>query len=233
LFIGFLMGLSCDANVTRDFLMISLPDNLYLGKGRTRECFLDPRDPSKCIKVDFSSKGYHQTAKEARYYQKLLKIKPALEYDFIPHFHGMEETDRGLGGVFDLIRDEDTDEVSLTLGHYLRDGTVALEQKLWSTALTEFLGRLMATGVIVRDLNPGNLCARKRSDGTIQLVAIDGIGHRDFIPLCDYFLRFARRKLQRYIDKKGMNSIPVLLDYSRKMDRKREAQLASLARISS
>ena len=212
--------------------MISLTDNLYLGKGRTRECFLDPRDPEKCIKVDFTSKGYHQTAKEARYYQKLLKIKPDLHYDFIPRFYGMEETDRGWGGVFDLIRDEDTHEVSLTLGHYLRDGSVAQDQQIWNAALTEFLARLMATGVIVRDLNPGNLCARKRNDGSFQLVAIDGIGHRDFIPLCDYFLRIARRKLRRYIDKKGMTSIPILLDHSRKMDRKREARLASLARIS-
>lgn len=213
--------------------MISLTDDLYLGKGRTRECFLDPRDSAKCIKVDFTSKGYHQTAKEARYYQKLLKIKPDLEYDFIPQFYGMEETDRGWGGVFDLIRDEDTQEVSLTLGHYLRDGSVARDQDLWNTALTEFLGRLMATGVIVRDLNPGNLCARKRNDGSIQLVAIDGIGHRDFIPLCDYFLRFARRKLRRYINLKGMNSIPVLLNRTAEMDRRRKAKLASPARISS
>jgi hypothetical protein len=212
--------------------MIQLTEDLYLGKGRTRECFVDPRDPSKCIKVDFADKGYKQTFKEAKYYQKLLRIRPNLVYDFIPAFYGLVETDRGLGGVFDLVRDEVSDEVSLTLGHYLRDGTVAREQEKWDTALSQFLNRLMQTGVIVRDLNPGNLCARKLKDGSIQLIAIDGIGHRDFIPLCDYFLRIARRKLRRNIDHKGMNSIPTLLDRTEKMARRDAAKRAALVKIS-
>jgi hypothetical protein len=205
-----------------------------LGKGRTRECFVDPRDESKCIKIDFTAKGYQQTAKEAKYYGKLRRIKPDLTYDFIPGFYGMVETSRGWGGVFDLVRDEGSGAVSQTLGHYLRAGIVARDSAAWNRTLTEFLNRLMTTGVIVRDLNPGNLCARKLRDGTFQLVAIDGIGHRDFVPLCDYVLRIARRKLRRYIDKKGMSSIPVLLDHSAKMDRKREArQAAALVGVSS
>lgn len=197
--------------------MIHLNSDFYLSKGRTRECFRDPRDPSKCIKVDFARKGYRQTAKEAKYYQKLRRIKPNLVYDFIPNFYGMVETDRGWGGVFDLVLDEDGAEVSLTLGHYLQNGSIARDPATWDLALTRFLGRLMETGVIVRDLNPGNLCARRMLDGSMQLVAIDGIGHRDFFPLCDYFLRVARRKLRRHIAHKGMNSIPILLDRTERL----------------
>jgi hypothetical protein len=199
--------------------MIQLTDDLFLGKGRTRGCYRDPRDASLCIKVDYLEKGYHQTAKEASYYQKLRRLKPGLEYDFIPRFHGMVETNRGTGGVFDLVRDDDG-QVSRTLGECLRDGTVVRERQLWEQALDQFLGRLRETGVIIRDLNPGNLSARLRADGSIQLVAIDGIGHRDFIPLCDYFPRIARRKQARQIAKKGMDSIQSILDRAERMARR-------------
>ena len=56
-----------------------------------------------CIKVDYHDKGCRQTLKEAEYYQKLRRFKPSLEYDFIPRFHGMIETNRGIGGIFDLV----------------------------------------------------------------------------------------------------------------------------------
>jgi hypothetical protein len=211
--------------------MIQLTDDLYLGKGRTRECYFDPRDPSLCIKVDYRDKGCRATDKEAKYYQKLKRIKPNLEYDFIPRFHGMVETNRGTGGVFDLVRDDDG-KVSRTLGECLRDGTVARERRLWEEALEKFLSRLMETGVILRDLNPGNLSARRRADGSVQLVAIDGIGHRDFIPLCDYFLRIARRKLARHIAQKDMGSIQALFDRSERMARRNAERQAALVKIS-
>jgi len=131
----------------------------------------------------------------------------------------MIETNRGIGGVFDLVRDDDG-QVSRTLGECLRDGTVARERPLWEKSLDQFLGRLMETGVILRDLNPGNLSARRRADGSIQLVAIDGIGHRDFIPLCDHCLWIARRKQARQIAKKDMGSIQSILDRAERMARR-------------
>jgi hypothetical protein len=205
--------------------MMLLTDDLFLGKGRTRECFRHPCDASLCIKVDYHDKGCCQTSKEAQYYQKLRRLKPGLEYDFIPRFHGMVETNRGAGGVFDLVRD-DNGQVSRTLGECLRDGTVVRERQLCEKALDQFLGRLMETGVILRDLNPGNLSARRLADGSIQLVAIDGIGHRDLIPLCDYFPWIARRKQARHIARKDMGSIQSLLDRAERMARRNAGRQA-------
>lgn len=199
--------------------MIELAQDFFIGRGRTRECYRDPRDPSRCIKVDYIDRGCRQTAKEAGYYQKLRRLKPGLVYDFIPQFHGMVETSRGPGGVFDLVRDCDG-QISRTLGEYLRDGTVARERDTWQQALDRFLARLWETGVILRDLNPGNLSARRREDGSIQLVAIDGIGHRHFIPLCDYFLFIARRTQARHISRKELHSIQSLLDRAERMARR-------------
>ena len=213
--------------------MIHLTPELYLGKGRTRECFFDPRDPTRCIKVDFAARGCRQTVKEAKYYSKLARLKPGMDYDFIPRFHGFVETDRGLGGIFDLVRDEVTHEVSQTLGHYLRADAVRTELPKWEAALGRFLDRLMETGVIVRDLNPGNLCARKRADGTFQLIAIDGIGHRDFFPLCDYSNRLARRKLSRQINKKDMGSIAQILARIERKESLKKTPEGALAMVSS
>jgi hypothetical protein len=211
--------------------MLQLTPDLYLGKGRTRECYIHPEDPSKCVKVDYHDKGCRQTLKEAKYYEKLKRIKPGLVYDFIPHFHGMVETNLGMAGVFDIVRDHDG-QVSSTLAQNLKDGTVARERRIWEKALDQFLARLMETGVILRDLNPGNLTARRQPDGSVQLVAIDGIGHRDFIPLCDYFLRIARRKLKRHIAQKNMDSIQSLFDRAERMARRNAERQAALAKIS-
>jgi hypothetical protein len=52
------------------------------------------------------------------------------------------------------------------------------------------------------------------------LVAIDGIGHRDFIPLCDYIPWIARRKQARQIFKKYMGSIESLLAHAERMEQK-------------
>lgn len=200
--------------------MIHLTDDLYIGKGRTRRCFVDPRDPSYCIKIDHT--GFKSTLKEADYYKKLARIKPDLRYDFIPHFHGIVETNLGPGGVFDLIRDADGN-VSRNLGDYFYNGTIARERPRWEKALNVFLSRLMETGVILRDLNMANIAVQKSGDGSIRFVAIDGIGHRDFIPLCDYFLRFARRRIRRSVERKGMNSIQGLYDYAEMKARRRAA----------
>lgn len=193
--------------------MIELSDKDYLGRGRTRECFIDPRDPLRCIKVDFRDKGFRQTEKEALYYAKLARLKPNLVYNFIPRFHGMVETNRGMGGVFDMITDEGTTKPAETMRFYINDGSIPRNPDAWDTYLSQFTGRLIESGVIVRDIRPANLCARKMLDGSFELVAIDGIGHRDFIPLCDYSIKFARRRLRFIISNKNMWTVKSMLKH--------------------
>ena len=204
--------------------MIQLSDEHYLGRGRTRECFIDPRDPHRCIKVDFRNLGFRQTEKEALYYAKLARLKPDLVYNFIPKFHGMVETSRGPGGVFDLIADEGTTRAASTMRQYITDGSIPNDPESWDTYLSQFLNRLIESGVIVRDIRPANLCARKMLDGSFELVAIDGIGHRDFLPLCDYSIKFARRRLRRIISGKNMWSIQSMLKHHVKPPKPAPAQ---------
>ena len=48
-------------------------------------------------------------------------------------------------------------------------------------------------------------------DGSYKLDNIEGIGHRDLLPLCDYFLWAARRKLRRHVNLKNFGSIADVL----------------------
>jgi hypothetical protein len=204
--------------------MIELTEEYYLGRGRTRECFIDPRDPHRCIKVDFRDKGFRQTQKEAAYYAKLARLKPSLVYDFLPRFHGMVATDRGEGGVFDLVTDQGTTRVSRMMREFLADGSIEREPELWENVIAHFRSRLLETGVIIRDLRPANLCARKKLDGSYELVAIDGIGHRNFLPFYDYSLKLARRKLQSLIAHKHLTSVSDLLKWDREETARRQAR---------
>lgn len=203
--------------------MIELhPDDL-IGRGRTRACYRHPHDPDKCIKIDKRTHG-GPTAKEAAYYRKLARIWPHLSFTHIPRFYGMAETNLGPGGVFDLIRDETDGRISKSLLDCLLAGEVSAQDPRWRDAHARYLETLYREAVIIRDFNPGNLCARRMRNGSYQLVTIDGIGHRDFIPLCDYFPWFARRKLRRHVRLKNFGSLEEILG---RLARKREKRMSA------
>jgi hypothetical protein len=190
--------------------MIELDDSYFIAKGNNRSCFRHPLDPAKCIKVD-TLKKMGPTEKEARYYQTLARIRPDLDYSYVPRFYGFVETNLGRGGVFDLIMDEGSLEVSKTFEFYLKDGRVAADDPLWIEAHRRILEGLFRDSIIIRDLHVRNFCARKMLDGSIRLVAIDGIGHRDFIPLCNYSRWAANRKLRRQIARKDFHSLDAII----------------------
>ncbi len=194
--------------------MIELTPDHLVGKGRTRSCYRHPDDPGKCIKIDKRKHG-GPTAKEAAYYHKLARIRPNLSYTHIPRFHGFVETTLGRGGVFDLIRDETDGQVSRLLKHFIRSGEVAADDPRWLEAHRVYMKTLYEEAIIIRDFNAGNVCVRLLRDGGFHFVSIDGIGHRDFIPLCDYSRWLARRKLRRHVNRKNFGSIADILASSR------------------
>jgi hypothetical protein len=113
--------------------------------------------------------------------------------------------------VFDLIRDETDGGISRCLSYYIRTGEVKADDPRWLDAHRVYLRTLFGEAVIIRDFNPGNICVRRMRDGSIRFITIDGIGHRDFIPLCDWFPWFARRKLRRHVDLKDFGSLEGIL----------------------
>ncbi len=196
--------------------MIILSDELLLGKGKARACYFDPTDPSRCIKVDWPGRSFSQTKQEGKYYRWLAKHRPSFQYDCIPRFHGFVATDRGPGGVFDLVRDASSGAASSTLHHYLHAGRVASEPALWDAALQRLRNSVLANSLVIGDLNAVNICARLNADDSIHLVIVDGIGHRDLIPFCDFFPFLARRRSAREIARFGITSVQALIDHSQR-----------------
>ena len=196
--------------------MLQLSANLIIGQGNKRICYQHPGDLHKCIKINRPEKAdCPATEEEARYFRKLSRLKPGLDYAGVCKFHGFEETSLGRGGVFELVRDEDTGEVSGTLEAYLKSGHAARDPDLWGKALQDFREWVMANTVFA-NFHHKNICAKKRSDGSVQFVAIDGIGHHDFIPLVDYIPFLARRKLTRHLKRSHLESLESLLAHAGK-----------------
>lgn len=183
-------------------------------QGGNRLCFVHPGRPDVCVKVprpdvDLAAKRRRKGLKG--------RLKPARSFDdnradaatlaalhrdigpplaaFAPRFLGWVETDLGPGIAVDLIRDA--------------DGAIAtpLKQHLWErgldaaleAALAEFSAFWVRQRVPSRELLLHNLVARRRRGGALRLLAIDGLGNADFLPLARISARLARRKSARKV----------------------------------
>lgn len=231
---GHLTALGCDHfwirlnRLNQMAEIVELSDKLFLGKGTARICYYDPRDATKCIKIDWADRSFSQTKQEGKYYKWLAQKRPGFQYDCIPRFHGFVETNCGLGGVFDVVRDSETSKLSKTLRDYLRDGTVKRERDRWEIALKKLRDSVLRNALVVGDLGPGNILASARMDGSIQLVIVDGIGHRDFLPLCDYIPSLARLRSSRKMNRFGLTSVDALINLEGKREKARVRKKAQM-----
>jgi PhoP regulatory network protein YrbL len=181
--------------------MIQLSQKDYIGEGEIRVCYEHPQDESLCIKVPRPEITRKYTFKEILYFKKLAKRnKSRYAYPFYSDFYEEVETNLGLGQVFDLVRDETNGAISKTLEYYLTKSNVISEEKL-EQALGILKQQMTKHKVFTRDLRARNICCKLKKDDTIELVIIDGIGHRDFFPLADWFHYFSKKKVGRTFTK--------------------------------
>ena len=68
--------------------------------------------------------------------------------------------------------------------------------------IEELKSYLYSEAIIFRDLITLNILLQRRDDNTYHPVVIDGIGHNDFIPLCNYSLTMSRKKIVRTWNRK-------------------------------
>lgn len=187
--------------------MIQLSQKEYIGEGEIRVCYEHPQDKSLCIKVPRPEITREYTFKEILYFKKLAKRnKSRYAYPFYSDFYNEEETNFGLGQVFDLVRDETTGGISKTLEYYLTKSNVIADEKL-EQALGVLKQQMIKYRVFTRDLRARNICCKLKKDGSIELVIIDGIGHRDFFPFADWFQYFSKKKVDRTFTKWHFDSL--------------------------
>jgi len=186
--------------------MIELKEAHYISQGGFQKCYFHPENEALCIKVKKNED--HEDARvdrELNYYKKIQKKKNPLR--FLAKYHGEINTNLGLGYVFDLIRDETSKLVSLTLYDYLKMETSPFSDTDFLQELNKIKKELIENKIVARDIKAKNLCCRIAKDNSLELVLIDGIGHRDFIPVVDWLTFFSRKKTNRIFHKKKLNSI--------------------------
>ena len=188
--------------------MLVLSKDHYIGEGEIRFCYYHPDDMNLCVKIPRENTTRNYTLKEIKYFKKLSKRnKQKYGYKFFSDFQGEVLTNLGLGQKFDLIRDYSSNEVSKTLEHYLLHSSKISDNKIESAIMT--LKQMMIKHrVFTRDLRSRNICCRLvNSNNDIELIIIDGIGHRDFFPLADWFYFFSKKKVERIFERWKFNSL--------------------------
>jgi hypothetical protein len=187
--------------------MLKLNSKEYIGEGEIRVCFKHPYKDKFCVKIPKPNTTRDYTLKELKYFYKLNKRNITYDYKFYSNFYKEIQTNLGNGQVFDLITDFGSNNVSKTLEYYLTKSELIPDSKLES-ALQDLKKMMIKFKVFTRDLRSRNICCRIINDrNDIELVLVDGIGHRDFIPLADFFSYFSKKKVDRTFKKWKFNSL--------------------------
>lgn len=195
--------------------LIHLNENLLLGIGENRICFIHPDDPGLCIKIDRPwDEGRYNTRRkrmkrvfmpwladfssnreEARFYWKKARRLGEIFYLYAPRCYGIVTTNLGPGLVFERIFNDDGTK-SLRLGLHLKRHPEDAEHVL--ELLKELYQHLTETGLLFYSWSSPNFVVQKRKAGD-RIVIIDWKSesrpNMDF-PAIHLFRSLAQRKME-------------------------------------
>lgn len=177
---------------------LDLTDDLLMASGDNRRCYYHPDDESKCIKVLHSHVAEKVNLREKAYYEVLQKR--GISWDRLARYFGAESTNYGQGLVFELIRDHDG-AISRTLDYYLKLDDKNLNEQIIGQ-IEELKRYFWKHAIVFRDLITLNVLVRKNTDNDYHLIVIDGIGHNDALPICNFSYSYARKKIKRIWNRK-------------------------------
>ena len=195
--------------------MILLDKNRdYVAEGMYQVCYRHPESKDLCIKISKPDAIRDRVQKELKYYKQLNKRR-SLKNKKLVYSKYIETvtTNFGQGLCYEFITDEKTGDVSKTLEHYLMypdpNIPIALLQKKYEA----LINYLISNRIMALDLWAKNICCQRKQDGTVNLLIIDGLGHRDFLPLVNWFSYFTKKKLHRRMIRNHMTTLQDQHDY--------------------
>ena len=151
-------------------------------------------------------------AKENQYLRKIqAKLRGDEASFFSPYLYDVM-TNLGSGSVYVLARDQKSQAVSKTLRQYIvahkdQEPNAVHRAHLEIERLKSLLSKYC---VQMSDVLFDNLCVQELADGRIQLMIIDGIGHRDFIKLFDYASWYASIRIETKFKKLALDKLQLL-----------------------
>jgi hypothetical protein len=183
-----------------------------IGVGQERICYRHPEDAAKVVKIQ-KGESDKQTRRELELYKNLSRRKMS-NFEHIPRYYGMTQTNLGEGFVVDLIADFDG-AVSKSLWWHFEQGYPVAEFLPYLDELRQYL--LDNLVVFSVDMGRYNILFQKTSPQQARLVVIDGLGNHTAINWLDNIAYFARRKInrrwQRFIDRLQNYSAEMMCEY--------------------
>jgi len=175
-----------------------------VGRGLHRACYVHPHAPDRCIKVLTAAHREASYAVEQRREAAAYRLhaKRGNSWRHLARYYGEVATDAGAGAVFELIRDDDGG-VSKTLQFYLAAPADAFDGSVNGDGDVDALARAVQTlytGMLAERIITMNLKAKNivwQRGARSRLVLVDGLGHADYLPACDYVAFLARWKIRR------------------------------------
>ena len=162
---------------------LSLTEALFIGKGRSRKCYMHPEYKELCIKVATDHKRAKRSIRREIGYFKRLKRRGTSFAMISQYFHPVQ-TDEGAGEVYELVRDHDGN-ISKDLRYYLDLGDSDLTEKILNM-IEALRAYLLKEYILFSDLDVENILLQKVSPTEERLVVIDGIGDNNQIPFLEY-----------------------------------------------
>jgi hypothetical protein len=178
--------------------MFRLKDAEIIAAGHTRDVYCHPDDPGLLIKVIRPSAIEARYGRGAPWYKfKRRRYRHLIAYlrevreqiavhatggvhpPFLQKIVGFADTDMGMGLVVEAVRAADGTSAPTVAGLAAQGG---LDPDRLA-ALDRFLDEMVNSPVIVADLNPFNVVYGRGKEGADHFVLIDGIGHKNLIPL--------------------------------------------------
>lgn len=153
---------------------IQLTKNEFLSKGGERDCFINPNDNNKVIKV-LHTKGEHNHQNELEYiYSNYLEQKGVL-FTHITKCFGWTNTNKGRGLIFERVVDYDNKDTK-TFRYYVKNHL--LDENTEIELLNELKYYLIKNTILFIDVSLANVFCKKIAENKYKLIIFDGLGAR-------------------------------------------------------
>lgn len=174
---------------------ISLSPDLFVGRGRHKECYRYPGNSELCIKIPYNEEGISDLNCEIDYLNRISGKN--LDYSVLPAYYVPVKTNKGEGHVYEFITNYDK-SACLTVKDILRD--TALLEKYYDQLIEKLKllhQTLLDNLIITMGLFPENIIVQYVAPDETKLRLVNDIGCTTFIRLSYYFEFFAKRHIEK------------------------------------
>lgn len=175
--------------------LLALNNDLFIGEGMGRKCYIYPEDKNLCIKIP-SKRGKRSTQREINYLKRL--HKRGKSFEMISDYKGDVETNFGSGNLYELVRDYDGN-ISKNLEYYFDLKDKQITSKMLGL-IEDLRVYLIKEYILFSDLDMDNILVKKYDENNFKLVIIDGVGDNNQIPLLEYIKPLGINRCKRKWD---------------------------------